>query len=63
MEEHDPPKGYKIRWVQTYNLDRNLTGRALAIARAMLAEINENQMLEDSGYLEANQVINHIKSL
>jgi hypothetical protein len=33
------------------------------IARKMIAEINEDQMLEDSGYVEANQVINHIKSL
>ena len=63
MEDNDLPKGYKIRWVQAYNLNRKITRRALAVARAMLAEINEDQMLEDSGYLEANQVINHIKSL
>ena len=64
MEEHDPPKGYKIRWVQAYKLNGQLTARDLEmIARKMIAEINEDQMLEDSGYVEANQVINYIKSL
>lgn len=64
MEDNDLPKGYKIRWVQAYNLNRKITRRDMeAIARKMIAEINEDQMLEDSGYLEANQVINHIKSL
>ena len=33
------------------------------IARKMLAEFEEQQMLEDSEYREANEVINHIKSL
>ena len=64
MEEHEPPKGYKIRWVQAYNLNRKLTRRDMEmIARKMIAEINEDQMLEESGYIEANQVINYIKSL
>lgn len=64
MEDKDPFKGYKVRWVQAYNLNRKITRRDMeAIARKMIAEINEDQMLEDSGYLEANQVINHIKSL
>ena len=64
MEDNDPLKGYKIRWVQSYKLDGPLTAKDLEmIARKMIAEINEEQMLEDSGYVEANQVINHIKSL
>jgi len=64
MEDKDPFKGYKVRWVQAYNLKRKLTRRDMEmIARKMIAEINEDQMLEESGYLEANQVINHIKSL
>lgn len=64
MEENDPLKGYKIRWVQAYKLNGQLTARDLEmIARKMIAEINEDQMLEESGYIEANQVINYIKSL
>jgi hypothetical protein len=64
MEENDPLKGYKIRWVQAYKLNGQLTTKDLEmIARKMIAEINEDQMLEDSGYVEANQVINYIKSL
>lgn len=64
MEDNDPFKGYKVRWVQSYKLDGPLTTKDLEmIARKMLAEMNEDQMLEDSGYVEANQVINHIKSL
>ena len=64
MEDNDPLKGYKIRWVQAYKLNGQLTAKDLEmIARKMIAEINEDQMLEESGYLEANQVINYIKSL
>jgi hypothetical protein len=64
MEDNDPLKGYKIRWVQAYNLSGKLTAKDLEmIARKMLAEIEEEQMLKDSGYAEANEVINHIKSL
>jgi hypothetical protein len=64
MEENDPLKGYKFRWVQAYKLNGQLTARDLEmIARKMIAEINEDQMLEDSGYVEAKEVINHIKSL
>jgi hypothetical protein len=64
MEDNDPFKGYKVRWVQSYKLDGPLTVKDLEmIARKMIAEINENQMLEDSGYVEANEIINHIKSL
>ena len=64
MEDNDPLKGYKIRWVQAYKLNGQLTANDLEmIARKMIAEINEEQMLEDSGYTEANEVINHIKSL
>jgi hypothetical protein len=64
MEDNDPFKGYKVRWVQAYKLSGPLTTKDLEmIARKMLAEMNEDQMLEDSGYAEANQVINHIKSL
>jgi hypothetical protein len=64
MEDNGPLKGYKVRWVQAYNLNGKLTRRDLeAIARKMIAEINEDQMLEDSGYVEANEVINRIKSL
>ena len=64
MEDNDPLKGYKIRWVQAYNLNGPLSMKDLEmIARKMLAEFEEEQMLEDSGYTEANEVINHIKSL
>lgn len=64
MEDNDPLKGYKIRWVQAYNLSGKLTAKDLEmIAMKMIAELNEEQILEDSGYVEANQVINHIKSL
>lgn len=64
MEDNDLPKGYKIRWVQAYKLDGQLTMKDLeTIARKMLAEFEEEQMLEDSGYTEANEVINRIKSL
>ncbi len=64
MEDNDPFKGYKVRWVQTYKLDGPLTAKDLEmIARKMLAEFEEEQILEDSGYTEANEVINRIKSL
>lgn len=64
MGDNDPLKGYKIRWVQAYKLDGQLTMKDLeAIARKMLAEFEEEQLLEDSGYAEANEVINRIKSL
>jgi len=64
MEDNDPLKGYKIRWVQAYRLNGQLTAKDLeTIARKMIAEMNEDQMLEDSGYVEANEIINHIKSL
>ena len=64
MDENDPFKGYKVRWVQSYRLDGQLTMKDLEmIARKMIAEFEEEQMLEDSGYTEANEVINRIKSL
>ena len=60
----EPLKGYKIRWVQAYPGNQELTMRDLEmIARKMLAEFEEQQMLEESEYREANEVINHIKSL
>lgn len=58
------PKGYKIRWVQSYDLNGQLSMKDLEmLAMKMLAEFEEEQMLENSGYKEANEVINHIKSL
>jgi hypothetical protein len=64
MDKDEPLKGYKIRWVQAYKLDGQLTMKDLErIARKMIAEFEEDQMLEDSGYVEAKEVINHIKSL
>lgn len=58
------PKSYKIRWVQSYRLNKEPTIKDIEmIARAMVAEIEELQRLEDSGYKEANEVINHIRSL
>lgn len=64
MENNDPLKGYKIRWIQAYNLNEPLSKLNLEmIARKMIAEINEHQMLEDSEYREAKEVIKHIKSL
>jgi hypothetical protein len=64
MEDNDPLKGYKIRWIQSYNIPGKLSHKDLEmIARKMIAEINEAQMLEESEYKEAKEVINHIKSL
>ncbi len=62
--EDEIPKGYKIRWVQTYRLNNEPTIRDIEmIARAMIAEMEELQRLEESGYREANEVINRIRSL
>lgn len=64
MGDNDPFKGYKVRWVQAYKLDGQLTMKDLEmIARKLIAEFEEDQMLEDSGYAEAKEVINYIKSL
>ncbi len=53
-------KGYRIHWVQGYSLSH----RELEIlARKLMAELEEEQLLEESGYADAKQVINHIKSL
>jgi hypothetical protein len=60
MENKDHLNGYKIRWTQAYPLSNF---ELQVLARKMITELNENQMLEDSDYKEAITVINHIKSL
>ena len=56
MNRENPPR-YTIRWTQPYRLqiDPEL------IAMKMLAELMEQQQLEESEYKEANQVIQRIK--
>jgi len=49
---------YTVRWVQPYSLSRF---DAELIAAKMIAEMVEAKKLQESGYKEANQVIQRIK--
>jgi len=53
---------YSVRWTQPYSPKLTKIDFEL-IAQKMMAEAMDNLQLEESGYKEANQVINHIKSL
>jgi hypothetical protein len=56
MDKENSPR-YTVRWTQPYRLQINPE----LIAMKMLAELIEQQQLEESEYKEANQVIQRIK--
>ena len=56
---------FSVNWTQHYELPqtRKLSMLDLQlIAMKMIEEESENIRLEESGYVEANQIINQIKS-